>query len=465
MPPPQKQQQKQNIQHNVGTKTVQTVKNGGSNLPKTTRTVRPMSDAERSYWQGRRAEAGKRQEAFHKNFLSPALLDISGTSSTTSSPDAKSTTVPTVVAAPMRATLTSTKGLVSSYDPRIPTSRPSKALSLARTGGSYADQIMNRLKTKSPWYTSIQDPLHGADCKIPDATGEETGVVQLIQKVSQTSSEDGTAGCQVLTPYINLADSAGDTGVNYQVLKTDVSGTTIGWGDGTTIGDLYGYPFDGGADLRGVTNAHRIVSACMIVEHEASAFNNAGEMTMFCFPFSTSHSPLYNSYLNAYSSVQVPLNINKPATIRWFPLAREIGYIADDGSYVPQGTVSYKTFMSTRDDRNASQAYPPYWTFGFVTAGCDPGINFRITIVVNYEFLPSYNTLNILSASPSPIDEEEESLVTGWVETMPAATIISEKKATSSPTTVSPQHGDEPTGFGMIANVISEVLPFVSLLL
>jgi len=86
-------------------------------------------------------------------------------------------------------------------------------------------------------------------------------------------------------------------------------------------------------------------------------------------------------------------------------------------------------------------------------------------MVVNYEFLPLYNTLNILSVAPSPVDVEEEALVGKWVETMPVAATVSDKQMSSSPGAVSPQHGDEPTGLGMIANVIGEVLPFISMLL
>lgn len=48
---------------------------------------------------------------------------------------------------------------------------------------------------------------------------------------------------------------------------------------------------------------------------------------------------------------------------------------------------------------------------------------------------------------------------------MPAGRLISESAANASPTTVSPQHGDEPTGFGMLANVVSEILPFIGMLL
>jgi len=345
---------------------------------------------------------------------------------------------------------------VGAHDPRIPTGRPTKALSLAHTGGSYSNQIQSRLRTKSPWYTSIQDPLHGAGCKIPDATGEETGDTQIVQRQTVQANDTGNAGFQVLTPYINMGNHATTAGINMQTINSASNDITIAWGDGTNDGDGYGTEFSGAGDLRAVTNAHRVVSACMIVEHEASAMSNEGEMTLFCSPFSKTNSPLYNTYVNLYSSIQVPLNLNKPATIRWFPISREADLMNDEGDLQPPW--SYSDFARTVDFG------PPLWQFGFLTSGVATGTAFKITIVVNYEYLPIYNTLNILSASPSPVDMEEESLVTEWVETMPAATLISETKANSSPSTVSPQHGDEPTGFGMIANVVKEILPFLALL-
>jgi len=350
----------------------------------------------------------------------------------------------------------SPKAIVVGNDPRIPTGRPSHALSMARSGGGYSSQIQARLRNKSPWYTSIQDPLHGADCKIPDATGEETGTIQIVQRQTIQANDTGVTGFQVITPYINMGNHDNTAGINMQRVNFASTDISITWGDGTTDGDGYGTEFSGAGDIRAVSNAHRVVSACMIVEHEASADSNQGEITLFVSPFSATNSPLYNTYVNLYSSVTIPLNLNKPGTVRWFPLSRQSALLNSTTNVIP---FSYSDFCLTNSEE------PPIWQFGFLCSGVDTGVAFKVTIVVNYEFLPSFNTLNVLSVSPSPVDEEEEALVTGWVETMPAAALISENKANSSPSTVSPQHGDEPTGFGMIANVIKEVIPFLPLLL
>lgn len=365
--------------------------------------------------------------------------------------------------------------LIKGYDPRIPRAMPTKSLSLTRTGGDFGGAIQARLKQKSPWYASINDPLRGADCKIPDAVGEATGTLQIVQKNFVQTNTYGVTGARMVCPWINLMQRYQsppiNKGVNYQILHTASNQTSLAWGDGTNAGFEIGFEFDGSADIRGATNLHRVVSACLIVEHEASAMTNEGEITLFAFPYGRNDSPLYADMLNAYSSITVPLNANKPAMIKWFPLSAQVDmqslYNSEDPEFAE--TFSYKDFISTDGtfDLAATPSEvnpPPAWTLGFVTSGCAQNVALRYQIVVNYEFLPLYNTLNILSASPSPVDLEEEQLVTSWVEEMPLAQPISETRANSSPQSVSPQHGEEPTGFGMIANVIGEVVKFLPLL-
>jgi len=342
-------------------------------------------------------------------------------------------------------------------DPRLPTSGPSKALSLARTGGDYSEQIQGRLRKKSPWYTSIINPLQGAGCKIPDETGEETGTVQIVERLTFSSAASGTnpttGGMQISSPYINLGNTAttNTTGVNYQVTNTTDTPTSINFGNGTNNGFTYGTEFSGAGSFRSIAGSHRVVSCCLMVEHEASLSNNQGEICLYAIPFGYTTAPAYNTYKNLYSSITVPLNQNKPAMIRWFPIAKYDSNSAE--------VISYKSFLTP------TFTTPPAWTLGVLCSGCVAGVIFRVTMVVNYEFLPLYNTLNILSVSPSPVDVEEEALVGKWVETMPVAATVSDKLMSSSPGAVSPQHGDEPTGLGMIANVIGEVLPFISMLL
>lgn len=339
----------------------------------------------------------------------------------------------------------------------IPRTRPVKGLTYKAPkdkGPHRGDLIAKRLQKKSPWYTSIQDPLHGADCKIPDETGVETGTFQLVQRVTIAvpAISGGVAGVKLTTPYINA--SVGHAGLtapagNYQVTSDDSTSAAIVWSNSYAGGGPGGLEFDGAADIRAVTNAHRIVSAAMYVQPEASSLQNSGEICLFSAPFTSITDPNYNAYLNHYKSVVVPCNTNSASVVRWYPFSRQ--------------DWSFKSFIRTdgyednKDD--VTDASFPLWQFGFLASGLQGDSIIRATIVVNYEFIPRYNTLNVLDASPSPNDAMEVDLVENWVQQMPVATPISTRIASSSPDSVSPKHEDNDTGFGMLLDVIGELAP------
>lgn len=146
----------------------------------------------------------------------------------------------------------------------------------------------------------------------------------------------------------------------------------------------------------------------------------------------------------------MPINCNKASCVLWYPVARQ--------------DWSFKSFIRTdgndlNNDDLDSGALPP-WTLGFLAAGAAEGVVFRVTMVTNYEFIPKYNTLNILGCSPSPQDVTETDLVENWVQEMPVAKPISQQVVASSPSSVSPSHEENETGFGMFAEVVKEILPF-----
>jgi len=340
----------------------------------------------------------------------------------------------------------------------VPSAPQTKALQFKmpkKSRNNSAEAIQRRLKKQSPWYASIVDPLHGADCKIPDETGVETGVLQIVQRGEVTSNASGIAGARVISPYINL--QGGATGVNIQILNTSSTGTTIAWGNGTLNGNSRGFEFNGSSEIRTITNAHRIVSAGMYIQPEPSLATNSGEVVLWSTPFAAEDSPLYTDYMNRYKSVVLPINSNDASKVLWYPFMRE--------------DWSFKSFIkadgTTFNDEDESNNSVPYWNFGFVASGMptDTPVVIRYTVVVNLEFVPKFNTLNVLGASPSPQDVTETDLVENWVQDMPVATAISQKAAASSPSTVSPKHDDDATGFGMFFNVVKELAPIAMAML
>lgn len=334
----------------------------------------------------------------------------------------------------------------------IPRAPVSKGLKFKGPKPKGEEQIQKRLQKKSPWYTSMLNPIHGADAKIPDETGVETGTTQIVYKVAVTANAQGMAGYRVKSPYVNNVPNPAfptQEGHNFDHLAPTSSAATIDW--------VWGGEFDGAPDLKAISGGHRIVSAALMVQPEVSLADNKGEYTLFSAPFTLETSPQYLDYMNKYKSSTIPLNTNKPGIVRWYPIEREDISFA---SFIQTDGTTFSETLSTADD-------VPMWELGFLGTGLVVGATFRVTVVVNYEFLPRYNSLNVLSGTPSPQDATETDLVLNWTQDMDVAGTTNTSIVSSSPKTVSPQHGenDNGTGFGMFFNVLQEILPFVGLLL
>lgn len=333
----------------------------------------------------------------------------------------------------------------------IPKSSVSRGIRMPKQRGARADGIKKRLQKTSPWYQSILDPITGADAKIPDDTGVETGTVQLIYKSTVTTNSNGMCGFRLKTPYINKGGTD-LASANVQEVDPTSGALSVGWGAKTgatwTLGDAW--PLTGCEDLRAIASHHRVVSAALYVQPECSLADNRGEFVVFTDPFHNMITPQYTDYVNHFKSAVIPVNANVPGVGRWYPI------MVDDNSF--------KAFeeMNAQD---VSEIIP--WNIGFIANGCEADIPFRVTVAINYEFLPMYNTINVLDTSPSPQDTQEIDLVENWVQDMDVATVTTNRVVSTAPKTVTPQHGenDGDTGFGMMFNVLKEILPFATLLL
>lgn len=295
--------------------------------------------------------------------------------------------------------------------------------------------------------------MHGADCKIPDETGIETGTLQVVSKFLVTGAglgENDAIGFRTTSLSVNSDTGNGPstgTGANIQWAQGTVP-MGIQWGNSageTNRSDS----IPGTEDIKAITDHHRVVSAALYVQPEMSIATSSGEMCLFVI-VGPSYSPNYADYLNQYKTVTIPLNTLKGGVIRWYPIA--------------ENDWSFKSFVRTNGktpstDDNIEFAYP-FFSLGFLADGTQgTNITFRVTLVINYEFIPKFNTLNVLSVSPSPSDAMEVDLVENWVQEMPIAAPINVNVASSSPSAVSPSHEDDSTGFGMFFNVIAELAP------
>ncbi len=302
-----------------------------------------------------------------------------------------------------------------------------------------ADKVHDNLKKCSPWYQSITDPLHGADCKIPDDCGDETGTLQCVLKgqFSVSTTPGNSAGVQINTPYSCLAGLA-----NQGFSLTDATSTTVAllWQPGGE------YPTS--QTLKDFSQGHRVVSCALYVQPECSIADCAGELTFFSTPMDRDGSTTYDNFVNKYGSTTLALNSLDPMMVRWFPYSANLQ--------------TFKAFY--RPNAGSVGQFVdgvPFWQMGVLTAGVPAGVTFRYTIVINYEFLPLYNAINILDAAPSPVDATEIDLVENWISTEPTARIVSQSQITDPPSTVEPQHAVQggSDGFGMFTDVLRELVP------
>jgi len=335
----------------------------------------------------------------------------------------------------------------SMMSPSLPAGTSSPGLTnksqASRRGKQYKPHKDN-LKSRSQWWKSIKDPLHGAACKIPDDVGVETGTLQCVQAVTfnaATGADGGVyGGINFFSPYPGI-DSENPQGKNYQFMNSAETGKEdVQWLPTT-------YPLKTNVPLNSYAQGVRIVSAALMVEPEASLASASGEMTLFLQPwaYDASGVPLYD-YQNLYQTAIMPLNRSQPMQVAWFPVNFE------NSTYT-----AFYPAQTSLDIGTEDEAQRP-WALGCIVTGCPTGTTFRCSLVVNYEFLPKENTIDILSAQPSRVDVVEQDLVESWIASEPKVVPLSSVKMNSSPLAV--PEAPDPTGFGMFADVIKELAPY-----
>lgn len=333
------------------------------------------------------------------------------------------------------------------------------------TVGMNKEAIQSRLRKKSPWYDSIMSPITGGGVKIPDPVGTDTGTYQHIENVTVSVTAGGIAGLRICSPYINSYDSS--QGFNYQVSIPSVDVANISWGQGTTLGAPI--PFARiPALMKSNARTHRIVSCSVIAQTEVSTLSDAGEMVAFVTPFgmnvnaSTALIP-YTQYQQQWDSSILPVNAHKPLMARWYPLESSFNYFTG-GTFPPQNDsyISYRDFVDPNlgSEVETEDLGVIPWEIGVACKGMTPSTGVvRFQIVVNYEFIPLFSTA-MVSADPSPIDPMEEQLVNYWVAQDPVTAVVSQKEASKAPRQTSVP--EEPSGFGMLYNVIEEMMPSIA---
>jgi len=307
-----------------------------------------------------------------------------------------------------------------------------------------------RLKNVSPWYQSLNDPVHGAGARIPDLVGINTATFQTVQTVSVSTNAAGMNGLLLRSPYV--ADGTANEGPIFTLTSTS-SALSCAW-NGTP-----GAPVElaAGDTIRSVARAHRVVSGCVFAEYEGATLNDQGDVTCFVSPYSDQTlAPFPLSSVQAqYASTVIPVNKarTKPVKASWYPVSM------DDNVY--------SSFVSpTAGTYSQAEGFVPVWGLGMIHSGLNTTTVVKYTIALNWEFIPLYNTVDYISASPSPIDPIEEQMVEQWVQSDFVATGFTTNRIVdtapgSQKTEAASQGMTAESGFGMLGSLMKELLPIL----
>lgn len=338
----------------------------------------------------------------------------------------------------VRPAVSSAKGV-----PGIPRSGGSEARHVASSGNA---KINSNLKKKSPWYQSILNPSQGAGIKIPDDVAIQTGTLQCVTEENFVVTGTGNVGgLRIFCLHPNAATPSGNaSGINWQTVDTAASSyTTVHW--------LTGYGFATNGPLAEFARDVRVVSAAIYVESEASLASASGEMILGYTPYSfTANTTPFTVYRNAYGSSIMPLNACKPMKVLWTPVSID--------------EQTYSAFYNPRAPSiGSTEGQAPLWELFVLCTGCPDGTTFRVRMVVNYEFIPFENAIDIISANPSPCDSTEVDLTESWVAETQVTVPTTTREMSSNPgagiEASLPQDGGE-TGYGMFVDLLKELAPY-----
>jgi len=326
-----------------------------------------------------------------------------------------------------------------------------KALSDPSKADRSEGAINKRLQSKSPWYQSIECPIRGGDVKIPDDCGLETGTVMYTQRVQHSTNAQGVVGLRISSPYLNSCNNGVSTdGCNYQVTDVAAALTNVTW-TGIQVG-ANSEPFAIASDFKPLVQGHRVVSAAVYAQPLTNFTQNQGDGVAFIKPWRYVTAQPWDSYVNDYASAVLPNNTDQGLVVRWTPI-----------NFNRQ---SYTDFYSANfASIGSGTADAPYWEMGILfNYEAAANVPVLFTIVVNYEFVPLANIINILDASVSPTDLTEEELVVDWAAQLPKGDTVSPEVIGTSPGVEETQSIEQPEDSGlpwsdMAMNVLEEMIP------
>lgn len=321
-----------------------------------------------------------------------------------------------------------------------------------------AEQFENRLKKRSQWWNSIQNPLEGAGARVPDPIGWRTSTYQMVKRFSLPLNAGGCAGLRVMSPVPcnNTGDSLNLIG-NYQVITAGGIVTNLAWGSlgGNVIGSSFFDEVNTAlcAGANSLADVIRPVSGGVYATYTGTALSNAGTIVSYTNPggFESSNSSDTRFRSLATASV-MPVKSNSVAIAKLLPMIRNIA----PGPSYGGGMWDYRTFYPASFTRGGSDTPPTQELGVYLTGGTPSTGSLDILVVFNYEFKQRLNS-GLIPSLPSPIDPMEEAFVLGALDNDDATGTCSLKQYATAPSDSRVTQAEKQEESGPLASLTNAV--------
>jgi hypothetical protein len=250
---------------------------------------------------------------------------------------------------------------------------------------------MDRLvETHSDYYKTLDQPFKINGVKIPDESTYPSSTFTISYKFTQTAI---AAGAPATGNFLGFMIDGYQGGGMLRQANT-YTGVATGWGTFGAGADPTRGPLPNWADVISVYQEVRVVSAGMSVKPSMSSLSDQGTMYAVSIPAKArdfSADTIYQtnaSYGKGYTSVSCPVK-DGGACICYRPTDPRNFIYSDPNKVLPSGDIEYLGGVV------------------FAVFGCASGATFDFRIDVNYEGIPRYNTINLVSPTPSDRDGVE----------------------------------------------------------
>lgn len=301
---------------------------------------------------------------------------------------------------------------------------------------------MDRLvETHSDYYKTLDQPFKINGVKIPDETTFPSSTFTISYKFTQTAIAVGAPGSGNFLGLM-IDGYQGGGMVRYASAHNGVA--TV-WTPLSAGADPNRGPLPNWADVIGVYQEVRVVSAGLSVKPSMSSLSDQGTMYAISIPAkdrSFDAGTIYQSatsFGKGFTSVTCPVK-DGGACVCYRPTDPRNFIYADPNEVLPGGNINYLGGAV------------------FAVIGCASAATFDFRIDVNYEGIPRYNTINLVSPTPSDRDSVEMDSAINAINKKPSvetgASALNVATTDSRPEMEHSTHLQKKKGGGFFKNVL-----------